>query len=62
MAQQVETGRYSCREERYVIFHSFEDGLDTLMVGLGFVCNMKLWSLSAQKDKQISTHRKIVTD
>ena len=52
MAQQVETGRYFCREECYVIFHSFEDELDTLMVGFGFVCNMKLWSLSPQIVKQ----------
>src|SRR6266704_3554688 len=48
MTQQVETGRYSRQEEHYVVFHRFEDGLDTLMAGFGFVCNMKLWSLSPQ--------------
>jgi hypothetical protein len=48
MTQQVESGGYSCREERFVLFHGFEDGHDTLIVGLGFVCNMKLWSLSPQ--------------
>src|SRR5579864_5972602 len=48
MTQQIETGSYSCAEERYVVFHRIQDGFDNLVFCSGFVSNVKLRFLSPE--------------